>query len=60
MTYKGRARNGQDKYTIIFEWHYLIIVGVIVGVIAGAAVGYSYGKNKTRTQQIESWERNAT
>jgi hypothetical protein len=53
---RGRAENGQDKYTFVFEWPRIILIGLIIGLLAGFMLGRTYEKGQQKIQQIETWE----
>ena len=54
--YTGRAENGQDKYTFVFEWSRIVIVALIIGLLAGFMLGRTYEKGQDKIRQIETWE----
>ena len=55
-TLRGRDENGQDRYTFVFEWPRIIIIGLIIGVIAGFMLGRTYESGQQKIEQIEQWE----
>lgn len=59
MIFVGRAENGQDKYTIVFEWPKILIIGLIIGMVVGFMLGRTYEKGQQKIRQIELWEKSA-
>lgn len=39
--YRGRAQNGQDKYTLVMDWWSAMIIGIIIGFYIGNLWGHA-------------------